>query len=185
VTLDLLHDLFAHGLVVEASAGTGKTYSVAAIVTRELALNEDRRIGKILITTFTRNAAAELRDRVRRRLVETVGAAWARYILLTGELLDAGTAQRIGLVHEVVPDDQVVSRGHALARTVRSRAQVSLVGGKAMVDRVVHGLLDEDDDVGDLDAQSAGVAAGLLRPCAARRASSPPAATARSITASG
>lgn len=73
MTLDLLHDLFAHGLVVEASAGTGKTYSVAAIVTRELALNEDRRIGKILITTFTRNAAAELRDRVRRRLVETVG----------------------------------------------------------------------------------------------------------------
>ena len=36
------------------------------------------------------------------RLVETVGAAWARWILLTGELLDASTALRIGLVHEVV-----------------------------------------------------------------------------------
>ena len=81
------------------------------------------------------------------RLVETVGAAWARYILLTGELLDATTALRIGLVHEVVPDDQVVARGHALARTLCSRAQVSLVGGKAMIDRVVHGRLDEDDDV--------------------------------------
>ncbi len=41
------------------------------------------------------------------RLVETVGAAWARWILLTGDLLDAATALRIGLVHEVVPDDQV------------------------------------------------------------------------------
>ena len=81
------------------------------------------------------------------RLVETVGAAWARYILLTGELLDSGTALRIGLVHEVVPDDDVLARGDALARTLCSRAQVSLVGGKAMVDRVVHGLLDEDDDV--------------------------------------
>ena len=70
--LDLAHDSFSHGLIVEASAGTGKTYSVAAIVTRELALREDLRISEILITTFTQNAAAELRDRVRRRLVETV-----------------------------------------------------------------------------------------------------------------
>ncbi|MFM9024241.1 MAG: UvrD-helicase domain-containing protein [Planctomycetaceae bacterium] len=69
--LDLRTDDFPHGLVVEASAGTGKTYSVAAIVTLEIALCDDLRIGDILITTFTRNAAAELRDRVRRRLAET------------------------------------------------------------------------------------------------------------------
>jgi len=69
--LDLLTDDFPHGLVVEASAGTGKTYSVAAIVTLELALREELRIGQILITTFTRNAAAELRDRVRKRIAET------------------------------------------------------------------------------------------------------------------
>ena len=73
-TLDLPSDDFPHGLVIEASAGTGKTYSVAAIVTIELAERDDLRIGKILITTFTRNAAAELRDRVRRRLAETAGA---------------------------------------------------------------------------------------------------------------
>ena len=54
------------------------------------------------------------------RLVETVGAAWARWILLTGDLLDAATALRIGLVHEVVPDDQVADRAHAVARTVAS-----------------------------------------------------------------
>jgi enoyl-CoA hydratase/carnithine racemase len=81
------------------------------------------------------------------RLVETVGAAWARWILLTGDLLDAPTALRIGLVHEVVPDDRVVDRAHAVARTVASRAQVSLRGGKAMVHRVVTGQLDEDDEV--------------------------------------
>ena len=70
--LDLARDAVCHGLVVEASAGTGKTYSVAALVTRELALRDDLRIGQVLITTFTRNAAAELRDRVRRRLVDTI-----------------------------------------------------------------------------------------------------------------
>ena len=81
------------------------------------------------------------------RLVETVGAAWARWILLTGDLLDARTALRIGLVHEVVADDTVAERAFAVARTVASRAQVSLLGGKAMVHRVVTGQLEEDDDV--------------------------------------
>lgn len=74
MNLDLANDRIDDGLVVEASAGTGKTYSVAAIVTREVGLREDLRIGQILITTFTRNAAAELRHRVRRRLAETVTA---------------------------------------------------------------------------------------------------------------
>lgn len=70
VALDLATEKLVNGLVIEASAGTGKTYSVAALVAREIALREELRIGNILITTFTRNAAAELRDRVRRRMVQ-------------------------------------------------------------------------------------------------------------------
>jgi exodeoxyribonuclease V beta subunit len=70
IALDLATEQLVNGLVIEASAGTGKTYSVAALVAREIALREDLRIGNILITTFTRNAAAELRDRVRRRMVQ-------------------------------------------------------------------------------------------------------------------
>jgi exodeoxyribonuclease V beta subunit len=58
-----------NGLVVEASAGSGKTFSVAGMVTLQLALREDLRVADILVTTFTRNAAAELRDRIRRQLV--------------------------------------------------------------------------------------------------------------------
>jgi exodeoxyribonuclease V beta subunit len=59
------------GTIVEASAGTGKTYSVAAYVTHALSADESLRIGNILVTTYTRNAAAELRDRIRGRLVAT------------------------------------------------------------------------------------------------------------------
>jgi enoyl-CoA hydratase/carnithine racemase len=81
------------------------------------------------------------------RLVETVGAAWARWILLTGELVPAEVALRIGLVHEVVPDDAVADRAYGLAAAVASRAQVSLRGGKAMIDRAVAGRTDEDDEV--------------------------------------
>lgn len=60
-----------NGTLVEASAGTGKTHAVAAYVTKAIATTEDLRIGEIIVTTYTRNAAAELRERIRSRLVVT------------------------------------------------------------------------------------------------------------------
>jgi enoyl-CoA hydratase/carnithine racemase len=81
------------------------------------------------------------------RLVEVVGPAWARWILLTGELVDAETALRIGLVHEVVDPPGVEERAYALAATLSSRARVSLLGGKSMIARAVAGQVDEDADV--------------------------------------
>jgi exodeoxyribonuclease V beta subunit len=55
-------------LVLEASAGTGKTYAIAALATRAIAEGVCD-LPQLLIVTFTRAATAELRDRVRRRLV--------------------------------------------------------------------------------------------------------------------
>jgi exodeoxyribonuclease V beta subunit len=60
-----------NGTLVEASAGTGKTHAVAAAVTKALAMDNDLRIGEILVTTYTRNAAAELCERIRGRLIVT------------------------------------------------------------------------------------------------------------------
>ena len=62
--------------LIEASAGTGKTYSIAALVTRfvagDLAHNHDLAEGvdidEVLVVTYTRAAAAELRDRIRLKL---------------------------------------------------------------------------------------------------------------------
>ena len=88
------------------------------------------------------------------RLVETVGAAWARWILLTGDLLDAEAALRIGLVHEVHAPEEVEARAYALAETLSQRARISLTGGKVMVERAFAGRLAEDDEVQALYAQS-------------------------------
>ncbi len=55
--------------LVEASAGTGKTYAIAMLVLRAIVeLNVS--IDKILIVTFTKAATEELRGRIRARLVE-------------------------------------------------------------------------------------------------------------------
>ncbi|MEO8084259.1 MAG: UvrD-helicase domain-containing protein, partial [Ardenticatenales bacterium] len=57
--------------LIEASAGTGKTFTIATLVLR-LVLEAGRTIDEILVVTFTRAATAELRDRIRRRLAEAL-----------------------------------------------------------------------------------------------------------------
>ena len=55
--------------VLEASAGTGKTYTIAGLAVRYLAEGVAR-IDELMLVTFGRAATAELRERVRERLVE-------------------------------------------------------------------------------------------------------------------
>ncbi|MGW5523734.1 UvrD-helicase domain-containing protein [Gordonia sp. NPDC003950] len=52
--------------VVEASAGTGKTYAIVDIAARHIA--EGVAIDELLLVTFSRSATAELRERMRSRL---------------------------------------------------------------------------------------------------------------------
>ncbi|MCC2637554.1 MAG: exodeoxyribonuclease subunit beta [Moraxellaceae bacterium] len=70
-------DLYALPLsgvqLVEASAGTGKTWTIAGLYVR-LLLETEQAINHILVVTFTKAATAELRDRLRRRLVEVEAA---------------------------------------------------------------------------------------------------------------
>jgi exodeoxyribonuclease V beta subunit len=53
--------------VLEASAGTGKTYTIAALAARYVA--DGTPLEQLLLVTFTRMATGELRERVRERLV--------------------------------------------------------------------------------------------------------------------
>lgn len=61
----------SHTNLIEASAGTGKTWNIAALFTR-LILLEHYHINTILVVTFTKAATAELKTRLRIRLDETL-----------------------------------------------------------------------------------------------------------------
>jgi exodeoxyribonuclease V beta subunit len=58
--------------VLEASAGTGKTFTIAALAARYVA--EGVPLDQLLLVTFTRMATSELRERVRERLVTAEAA---------------------------------------------------------------------------------------------------------------
>src|SRR5690606_23099553 len=53
--------------LVEASAGTGKTFTLATLVTR-LVVERGLRVGQVLAVTYTEAATQELRKRIRERL---------------------------------------------------------------------------------------------------------------------
>ncbi len=60
-----LHDLN----IIEASAGTGKTYTLAELYLR-LLLEKDLTVDQVLVVTYTRAATEELRERLRQKLVD-------------------------------------------------------------------------------------------------------------------
>jgi exodeoxyribonuclease V beta subunit len=57
--------------LIEASAGTGKTWNICGLYLR-LLLERGLEVQQILVVTFTNAATAELRDRIRNRIVETL-----------------------------------------------------------------------------------------------------------------
>jgi exodeoxyribonuclease V beta subunit len=60
-------------VVLEASAGTGKTFTIAALTTRYVAEGRAT-LDQLLVVTFTRAATQELRERVRERMVTAARA---------------------------------------------------------------------------------------------------------------
>ena len=66
---DITDPLPTGTLLLEASAGTGKTWTIAALVTRYVAEGVVT-LPEMLVVTFSRAASQELRARVREQLVE-------------------------------------------------------------------------------------------------------------------
>ena len=65
-------DIGLSGLnLIEASAGTGKTWTIAALYIR-LLLERELRPENILVVTYTKAATAELRDRIRQRIAKAL-----------------------------------------------------------------------------------------------------------------
>jgi exodeoxyribonuclease V beta subunit len=78
---DPLSTPLAGRVAIEASAGTGKTFTITQLYLR-LVLERGFAVREILVVTYTKAATAELRDRIRKTLVAT------RDALRTGETTD-------------------------------------------------------------------------------------------------
>jgi enoyl-CoA hydratase/carnithine racemase len=70
-----------------------------------------------------------------QRLPRIVGVARAKELLLTGRILAATEAERIGLVHEVVPAGRAVARAREIGAEIAERGPLAVRAVKDLVDR--------------------------------------------------
>ena len=70
-----------------------------------------------------------------QRLARLVGKGIALQMILTAEMLSAADALRVGLVNEVVPPDQLLPRGEAIAHTISNMAPLAIRYALEAVDR--------------------------------------------------
>jgi exodeoxyribonuclease V beta subunit len=98
-----LNDIDTSGLtLIEASAGTGKTWTITALYIL-LVLEQRMRPEEILVVTYTKAATAELRDRIRKRLADTLELYASgrepvdelEQLLLTTRCINADAAQKL------------------------------------------------------------------------------------------
>jgi exodeoxyribonuclease V beta subunit len=94
--------------LIEASAGTGKTYTLATLFAR-LIVERGLRMGEVLAVTYTEAATQELRKRIRERLA------------LAADLV--GTAAHEGETHEAALTRVILARH--LARGEETPAQLA------------------------------------------------------------
>jgi exodeoxyribonuclease V beta subunit len=118
--------------VLEASAGTGKTFTIAALATRYVAEGHAE-LHELMLVTFGRAATQELRERVRERLVATEriladpAGARERGDTLVQRLADA-------------PDIEVAERRHRLTRALADFDAATITTTHGFCQQVLTGL---------------------------------------------
>lgn len=84
-----------------------------------------------------------------QRLPRAIPQAWANYMILTGEQIDAETALRIGLVSHIVPKGELMDRAMQIAGITCERGPLAVRAAKEAILRGMdmpldHGLAFED-----------------------------------------
>jgi enoyl-CoA hydratase len=82
-----------------------------------------------------------------QRLPRLVGRGKAMELILTGQIIDAAEAHRIGLVDEVYPPEQLMDKALEMANLICTKAPVAIVLAKETINRGIEGSLSYGCDL--------------------------------------
>ncbi len=72
------------------------------------------------------------------RILDHLGAGWARYLVLSGETIDAAQAERLGIVQVLVADDEVPTKARELADRMAGGAPLAVRAAKSFINGLVN-----------------------------------------------
>jgi len=78
-----------------------------------------------------------------QRTTRLVGKGMAMYLCLSGELIDAHEAHRIGLVEKVVPLAELMTEAKRLANVIASKAPLAIAATKRVINGGAHLSIDD------------------------------------------
>src|SRR4051812_42353028 len=126
-------------VVLEASAGTGKTFTIAALAARYVAEGHAE-LSQLMLVTFGRAATQELRERVRDRLVATERA-------LRDPMAACGDDDALVRLLADAPENEVVARRRRLTRALATFDAVTIATTHGFCQQMLAGLgLSADTD---------------------------------------
>jgi enoyl-CoA hydratase/carnithine racemase len=99
-------------------------------------------------------------------LVTTVGRQWAKFLIMTGELIDAHQARKIGLVLTVEPEEELLARTRELCQRIARLPRQAVLLNKRTVDAIA-------DASGDAAARLVGLPHDALTQSHSDRATGP------------
>ena len=78
-----------------------------------------------------------------QRLTHLIGEGKAMELIMTGDIIDAQTAHRLGLVNTVVPADELEAKTLELANRIAEKSPIALRMAKEAVKTAARSTLDE------------------------------------------
>ena len=85
-----------------------------------------------------------------KRVVDLAGPSRAKWILMSGQQIQAERALQLGLFDELYPTEELEKATYEFAELITTRAQFSVRAGKVMVQKVVAGQVRDDEATTDL-----------------------------------
>jgi len=77
------------------------------------------------------------------RTTRRVGKGMATYLCLTGEMIDAPEAQRLGLVERVVPQAELMNEARRIATAIAAKAPLAIAACKRAINNGAHLSIDD------------------------------------------
>jgi exodeoxyribonuclease V beta subunit len=132
-TFDVCGPLPTETTVLEASAGTGKTFTIAALTARYVAEGHAD-LSQVMLVTFGNAASRELRDRVRERLVSAEAG------LRDPAAARAATGDSVLQLLADAPDDEVARRRERLAQALAGFDAATIATTHSFCSQMLAGL---------------------------------------------